>query len=246
MEFIIDHREKIKQLILDKNLENTHCENLDLGDYLFKLNEENVIVVERKTIEDLASSIKDGRYREQKARLLQHFNKNQIIYVIEGNLLNNNKSFNYNKVKKSTIYSSLINLGLRDGICMFHTNNSEETIELLENIYLKIKKQGNSFLKNTTSQEDSLIKSYQMSKGSNLTPELVYQMQLCTIPGISKKYALAIMEAYPDLRQLIQSLILLESDKRVELVKNIKYKNGDKFRRVGKKVAENLDKFMFS
>jgi len=167
MEFIIDHREKIKQLILDKNLENTHCKNLDLGDYLFKLNEENVIVVERKTIEDLASSIKDGRYREQKARLLQHFNKNQIIYVIEGNLLNNNKSFNYNKVKKSTIYSSLINLGLRDGICMFHTNNSEETIELLENIYLKIKKQGNSFLKNTTSQDDSLIKSYQMTKGSN-------------------------------------------------------------------------------
>jgi crossover junction endonuclease MUS81 len=246
MEFIIDHREKIKQLLIEKNLENTHCDNLDIGDYLFKLNDENFIIIERKTIEDLASSIKDGRYREQKSRLLQHFNKNQIIYIIEGDLLKNNRSFHYNKVSKSTIYSSLINLGLRDGICMFHTNNPLETIELLENIYFKIKKQGKKFLKTSTTQEDNLLKSYQMTKSSNITPKLVYQMQLCTIPGISKKYALAIMEAYPDLRQLVQSLILLESDKRIELVKNIKYKNGDKFRRVGKKVAENLDKFMFS
>ena len=124
MEFIIDHREKIKQQLIQKNFENTKCENLDLGDYLFKLNGENLIIIERKTIEDLASSIKDGRYREQKARLLQHFNKNQIIYIIEGNLLKNNRSFHYNNVSKSTIYSSLINLGLRDGICMFHTNFS--------------------------------------------------------------------------------------------------------------------------
>ena len=246
MEFIIDHREKIKQQLIEKKLENTKCENLDLGDYLFKLNDENILIIERKTIEDLASSIKDGRYREQKARLLQHFKKNQIVYIIEGNLLKNNRSFHYNKVSKSTIYSSLINLGLRDGICMFHTANSIETIDLLENIYFKIKKQGTTFLNKTTTLEDTLIKSCQMNKSSNLTPNLVYQMQLCTIPGISKKYALAIMEAYPDLRQLIQSLILLDSEKRIELVKNIKYQKGDKFRKIGKKVAENLDKFMFS
>ena len=47
----------------------------------FKLENKNFIIIERKTVEDLAASIKDGRYREQKARLLKHFSKNQILIM---------------------------------------------------------------------------------------------------------------------------------------------------------------------
>jgi len=103
---IIDQREnKIKNLLEeDENIEYT---NLDLGDFVFKIKDEIVLIIERKTVEDLAASIKDGRYREQKSRLLANFSKHQILYIIEGNVTKNNKSFRFNKVNKYTIYSSI-------------------------------------------------------------------------------------------------------------------------------------------
>ena len=77
MELIIDNRER--DLIKwfedhnDKYNENKiqfSKENLDLGDIIFKKNGKMVILIERKTFSDLSSSIKDGRYKEQKNRIL--------------------------------------------------------------------------------------------------------------------------------------------------------------------------------
>jgi crossover junction endonuclease MUS81 len=41
-------------------------------------------IVERKTADDLASSIVDGRYNEQKARL-KNCGISNVIYLVEGN-----------------------------------------------------------------------------------------------------------------------------------------------------------------
>ena len=91
MELIIDNRETIKNYFIEKKNQNNYewvtFQNLDLGDYLFKYNNQPILIIERKTIEDLASSIKDGRYREQKTRLLNTYNKKNILYLIEGDLM---------------------------------------------------------------------------------------------------------------------------------------------------------------
>ena len=42
---------------------------------------------ERKTTCDLYSSIRDGRYKEQKCRLLNNYDKRKILYIIELHLL---------------------------------------------------------------------------------------------------------------------------------------------------------------
>jgi ERCC4-type nuclease len=59
-------------------------ETLPLGDIIVNDGENDCIIVERKTLSDLAASIKDGRYEEQSYRLngLNHHNHN-IIYLIE-------------------------------------------------------------------------------------------------------------------------------------------------------------------
>ncbi len=62
-----------------------------LGDIIFYYNDEIRYVIERKTICDLYSSIKDGRYKEQKARLFNNYAKNQIIYLLEGSINENKK-----------------------------------------------------------------------------------------------------------------------------------------------------------
>ena len=66
MEFIIDNRENIKHHFIEKKVDWVVCKNMDIGDFCITYNNELVCIFERKTIEDLAASIKDGRYREQK------------------------------------------------------------------------------------------------------------------------------------------------------------------------------------
>ena len=75
----IDYREKklIEQFKNNKNNKNNQnyiISNLDIGDIIIKYNEYITYIIERKTISDLCSSILDGRYREQKERLLSNFN----------------------------------------------------------------------------------------------------------------------------------------------------------------------------
>lgn len=65
MEFIIDNRETKAKQYFEKH-EYTNARNLELGDFVFKYNEDIVCLIERKTISDLLASIKDGRYKEQK------------------------------------------------------------------------------------------------------------------------------------------------------------------------------------
>ena len=71
MEIIIDQREpsKLKQYFLSTSY-TVHLQNLQLGDIIIKTPELELII-ERKTIDDLASSIRDGRLREQKIRLIK-------------------------------------------------------------------------------------------------------------------------------------------------------------------------------
>ena len=76
MEIIIDNREK-DLIELFKNNNVTHVnKNLDIGDIQFIINNEIIYIIERKTYDDLGASIKDGRYKEQKIRLLANNNNN--------------------------------------------------------------------------------------------------------------------------------------------------------------------------
>ena len=58
-------------------------ETLPIGDIIISDETEDKIIIERKSVSDLLSSIKDGRYEEQSYRLngLQHHNHN-IVYLI--------------------------------------------------------------------------------------------------------------------------------------------------------------------
>ena len=88
MTIIIDSREHkiIKELEIrlgDKYKDMVKVEMLSIGDILV-----GDMVIERKTLEDLASSIIDGRYTEQSIRLeeCRQENNNKIYYFIEGDL----------------------------------------------------------------------------------------------------------------------------------------------------------------
>ena len=78
---------------------------LELGDIEINISNvdfTNKFIFERKTLTDLNASINDGRYKEQKHRLLSSYSNNAITYIIEGDDIH--KSINRNDKKISSSY----------------------------------------------------------------------------------------------------------------------------------------------
>ena len=124
-------------------------ENLPLGDFIISDEKEDKLIIERKTINDLLASIKDGRYDEQSYRLngLNHHNHN-IIYLIEGDVNKANNRFKSdNKTEKLTAYSAMFSLNYFKGFSVFRTFSMDETATIICNMAYKLEK-GNTIGKN--------------------------------------------------------------------------------------------------
>ena len=80
--------------------------NLPLGDMIICDDEGyELIVIERKTLKDLLSSIKDGRYREQSFRLNNYpVHNHNIIYLIEGQNKSNFKTYEKKMIESSYFF----------------------------------------------------------------------------------------------------------------------------------------------
>ena len=114
-------------------------EPLPLGDVIINNGLIDNIIVERKSLSDLAASIKDGRYDEQSYRLngLSHHNHN-IVYLIEGDLAKFN-SFK-ERIDKQTIYSAMLSINYYKGFSLMRTNTMDETAFMVCNMAYKIGK----------------------------------------------------------------------------------------------------------
>ena len=145
LELEVDYREK--KLIELLNLSNYSrldkvnitTPNLQVGDIIIKYHhisksKEEIhykMIIERKSVSDLISSIKDGRYKEQKLRIkscqtqdLKNNIKCQFFYLIEGNV--NTIKFRKEQSIKG-VYGSWISMLFRDDIKMIRTWDLEET-----------------------------------------------------------------------------------------------------------------------
>tara|TARA_B110000211_G_C14074745_1_gene551544 strand:- start:1118 stop:1855 length:738 start_codon:yes stop_codon:yes gene_type:complete len=239
MELLIDNREKIKDALTHPEF-NTLCANLVLGDYLYRINGVDAIIIERKTMEDYAASIKDGRLREQKARLLANYSRNQIIYLVEGNISVNNQSFAYNKVAKETIVSSMVNTMLRDGISVFRTCDVAETVYFIQTLYKKLQKQGTGFMKKAYSYEDTLVKATNKKKNKNITKRICQKMMFTTIPNISLVTANRLLAHFGSIQQCLEVLSKLKDTDRLAYLQNISVAEGVKFRKISKTSCQNI------
>jgi ERCC4-type nuclease len=202
-------------------------EQLPLGDIIISDGTNDCIIIERKTLSDLAASIKDGRYEEQSYRLngLNHHNHN-IIYLIEGDM----HRFNTFKerIDKQTLYSAMFSISYFKGFSVMRSNTIEETAMIACNMVyklvggLKAGKTGfySNLASNDTSSSDQNInaddtkepteKDYcsviKKVKKDNITPDNIGEIMLCQIPGISSASALAILFQFKTLPNLIQCL----------------------------------------
>lgn len=84
---VIDDRERaLYEALTDMQFP---CERrrLDSGDvhiYVDDAGESVHVVIERKTRADLQASLKDGRFHEQRARMVRSFGAERVCYIVEG------------------------------------------------------------------------------------------------------------------------------------------------------------------
>jgi ERCC4-type nuclease len=206
VEIRVDFRESalIAQLQQSNNDLNVIEDNLELGD-IHVVYDDIRLIFERKTMSDLAASLKDGRYKEQKHRMLSHHNPRQITYIIEGaRPVTIEDKFGLAKTVYDGVY---IYTMYRDGIHVIHVRDVAETAAWIINVATKLSQNPAKFV-----EEGGAVKEYVSSckaksrRIDNMTPDNCYLMQLCQIPGISVKIAKTIKETYPTLRGLIENI----------------------------------------
>lgn len=201
-------------------------QQLPLGDIILNDGQKDLIIIERKSLSDLAASIKDGRYEEQSYRLknLWHHNHN-IIYLIEGDF-NRFNSFK-DRIDKLTLYSALVSINYFKGFSVWRSMSIDETALMICNMAYKLNKEKDKqpFYSNvlsipatiteTTAESEvepvvSSDKDYcsvvKKVKKDNITSENIGEIMLCQIPGISSASALAILAEFKTLPNLIKAI----------------------------------------
>lgn len=199
----IDSREhELIQLCQEKQIA-IQTGSLPVGDILITLGEQT-LVFERKTMADLAASIKDGRFREQKQRLTSTYPFHRITYIIESKplVLTTNESL-YGLDTKALI-SALISSRYRDGIQVIHTSTLQETLWYLQQIQQRMGEK--THLVTDSKEEYTATLKVKTKKMDNITPEICYLLQLSQIPTLSMTLAKDIAVKYPTLSSLFMAI----------------------------------------
>ena len=272
MKIIFDEREKSLyeqcSFILSSQATPSYAqlssEMLTLGDILIKTDEDqDLLLIERKTFPDLIASIKDGRYEEQSYRLLHSsgFPLHSIIYLLEGNF-----SQLINPIEKRMVYSAMTSLHFFKGFSVHRTLNVRETAEWLLLMIDKIEKDFNKgkmpyylstpFLKrfqnnssenleNEMTQNEPKTEDYcsvvKKTKKENITQENIGHIILCQIPGISSTTAISIMKPYNNFYQFMESI-----KNNPSLLENLTYESKGKQRKISKTSIEKIKKYLFN
>jgi ERCC4-type nuclease len=256
MKIIVDERETLlfEQCNLLLTLPNSPYKNiqltkkvLDLGDFILtRGDDEHVAIIERKTLQDLLASIKDGRYEEQSYRLANTVRDIPVFYLIEGTI-----SSLRSEQEKRLVYSVMASLHFFKGFQTLRTHSYTETAEMLICMADKIERnlQKGVPLKRTLSQgvqgsqgtmaPEMDVANYctvvKKVKKENITPENIGEIILSQIPGISSVTAVAIMKHFTSISNLIDEL--KKSPARLE---NIQYETNGKLRKINRTCIQSI------
>ncbi len=198
-------------------------ENLLVGDAHIRKDDRTVYIFERKAKGDLDASIKDGRYHEQKSRLLETgVPRKNIVYVIEQLA----KASNIAAHKR--VWGAICNTQHRDGFTVFQTKSVAETVDYLLGMATSVSKFKSIEDSNPTDEVNINIKKRQVGL------EEWFKYSLTLIPKCSLSIAEIITTEYPNATCLISAI----EHGGMECLSELKH--GDTQRRIGKKLSEEI------
>ena len=238
MSIIIDSREA-DIITAFKNNEITHeVKQLDIGDCHLLKNNEVMMIIERKHVNDLASSILDGRYKEQAYRLQKcQLHNHQIVYLIEGSI--NHYQNKYSRITKETLLSAIFSLNFYLGFSLVFSDNMKMTTLLIQTWSKKLLKENKlPFYQqlNQTTEYSSYLECVTIKK-KHLNKENLDKMMLMQIPGLSSHVVGQLLEEHKTCFKLLKHV---HTNK--DFLKEFTYKTKTgKDRHLSKKVIEQIN-----
>lgn len=161
-----------------------------------------IVILERKTAEDLGASQKDGRYREQRARLYALRGAGTAIgYIVEAPPWSPtlSRSWCRGAFTEVNLQQALVRLQLRYTIPIFQATSVRETVQWIRRIAKTLVADPTAFQGGVATTRDAAAAAYTESihvkKASNNTPERIFLSMLLAIPGIGKAAADAVATA---------------------------------------------------
>ena len=239
-------------------------EQLHIGDVIFEDDSgKPILIFERKTLNDLAASIKDGRYSEQSFRLdKEPAHNHNIIYIIEGDIERYNEKRTH--ISKKTLISSMFSLLYYKGFSVLRTNGICETADTIvffadkydktrineknRKPYYELTEHGaesSQVVMNDSKETEESEKYCGVLKGHKekneyITPENINIIMLSCIPSINSKTATQIMSEYKTIQNLLYQL---EIDPSCLNTFMIKTELGNT-RKINKNCVDNIKKFL--
>nr|CAH7731931.1 unnamed protein product [Callosobruchus chinensis] len=227
--------------------------SLKIGDYIWicreRISKKELVlpyIIERKRLDDFSSSIKDGRYHEQKFRLKKSGIKN-VYYLIE----------DYNKKKQvglplSTLRQAAVNTAIQDGFYIKETKDWMHTARFLAQftaILLKTFKDKTIFRAAKENIQDDLANdlislmsftefNQSSSKNKAMTVSDMFTKMLIQINGMSVDKATAIVERFPTPALLQDTLRQCSQIEGEQLIADIRYSKLQK--KIGLTIAKIL------
>jgi ERCC4-type nuclease len=196
-------------------------ERLPLGDIIIHdaSQQKDIVLFERKSLNDLAASIQDGRYKEQSFRLTQStdFHNHNIIYIIEGDIARYDAK--HSRISKSALQSAMVSLLYYKGFSVIRTMNVGETAEFILHFADKVAKEraigpaipaysntlptllttlpcdDDAATATATAERYSEVTS-KKEKRDFITRDNIGEIMLAQVPGVSPKIATGIMKKY--------------------------------------------------
>jgi ERCC4-type nuclease len=163
---------------------------LPVGDAWILHEEKPIVIVERKTTADFEASFLDGRYREQRTRLLAYSaeQKAKALYILEGGLDGKTRT-----LQRQALQKLANRLMLRYGVSVWCSTSLEDTAKVLKTLADQVKEDPKVFEGETLSYTDV---QHVTKKANKEDPKAFACAALQQCPGLSAKSVSALIEHF--------------------------------------------------
>lgn len=229
-------------------------ERLDTSDFIFLKDDVPFICVERKRVDDFASSIRDGRYKTQKLEMIRFADSISprpfVVYLVENFCVISDEDLQSEikktSISKETVLSAMTKTMFRDGFQLIQTTDINDTIRWLVKLWNNLCK--GEFTGYTESDSHSEYYGSVSVKLSNRSTSQIgkidkdrknswWLLALSNINGISVKKAEEIVKKYPTVQSLLDAYSCCDDySGKIRLISNLKVNN----RRIGDVAAKNV------
>lgn len=191
--------------------------------------------IERKTAADLAASIKDGRYREQKGRMNElDLPASHKLMLVEGNLLDKNYGIN-----TKSLLGAVVGPCVREEGDTIMTRNMEASADIIIEMYRYIEHMD---IKPHVRKTYIDFKKANIRKSDICTENRLGLMLAEHVNGVSASAAKVITDKYATMA-VLQHAFIVNKDATLNTIANLKHRTDNGVCAVGRSNANKICEF---